>query len=330
MSIIALAPAAASAGRRRAGPAARAGARAGLRRQPAAIAVPKLGPVEQEQPRRGPAERPVTDQRVCRARAGTGDQVLGALGVPTAVTATNRTGEATMSPPGDRHPSFGRSRHRGRRRSRSTSSSRGHPAGPAARTPRPARHPSPRDPRARPRAPCAPIASRREGLRRKWTPSTIASTEVAVAPPGAVTAASSPLPTSTALAGRGARCREPLAEQVDQLELAAHRAELTSGRYGATPPPPPGRSPPPPPGSRRPASGAAPGRRRARRDRGVAVGSALASVSIAGRGRLSSVSVVVVVAFGLDRVRAVARRTGSPGPCGSGKSSQGSAAAADM
>ena len=50
------------------------------------------------------------------------------------------------------------------------------------------------------------------------------------------------------LAGRGTRRRDPLAEQVDQLELAAHRAELTSGRYGATPPPPPGRSPPPPPG----------------------------------------------------------------------------------
>ena len=57
------------------------------------------------------------------------------------------------------------------------------------------------------------------GSRRKWTPSTRASTEVAVAPPGTVTAASSPLPRRT----RGPGCGQPLPYPRQQLELAHAR-----------------------------------------------------------------------------------------------------------
>ena len=57
--------------------------------------------------------------------------------------------------------------------------------------------------------------------RRKWTPSTSASTEVAVAPPGTVIAASSPLPRRTC----GPRRRQSLAKQRQQLELT-HRLTI--------------------------------------------------------------------------------------------------------
>ena len=52
-----------------------------------------------------------------------------------------------------------------------------------------------------------PIASSGVDGRRKWTPSTIASTEVAVTPPGAVTAASSPAPSRTGGFAAGRRAR---------------------------------------------------------------------------------------------------------------------------
>ena len=98
-SIIAVAPAAASArpaASRGVGlELARAAALGGRRGEPGA----SVGPLEQQQAGRGAAELAGEDQHVARPRAGAGDERSGVGAWPTTVTARVRTGARVTSPP---------------------------------------------------------------------------------------------------------------------------------------------------------------------------------------------------------------------------------------
>ena len=157
--------------------------------------VGELRALEEEQARRGAAELAGDDQSVARPGAGPRHQVSADPAWPTTVIARMRTGARVTSPPA-RRPGLG--------------GGGGEPvdeleaivlvevvghteqdvglAGLGAHR---------REVGERDGERLAADRSEDAVSRRKWTPSTRASTEVAVAPPGTVTAASSPLPIRT-------------------------------------------------------------------------------------------------------------------------------------
>ena len=129
------------------------------------------------------------------------------------------------SPPAIAVPvAAGHRRHPVDRSSRQLRPRRGPLGARRLRRPPPARRPSPPGRRARSRAPCGRSGHGVvDAARLKCTPSTRASTEVAVAPPGTVIAASSPDPSATR-AGDGGSLSRTRARSSNSPMATHHRA----------------------------------------------------------------------------------------------------------